>query len=117
MNSDYEVFYFDNFIGRYAAAIGKPVIYFRSYGWNNSSNVDTINASMETYKLILPIDLWTALANSEYVFVEIGDQVIEEVINFLDYHFPESQASTTTPENYIHYSLYNSDGQLIHSNE
>lgn len=115
MNTNYDVFYFENFIGRYATSVGKPVVYFRAYGWNNSSNVEAINASMELYKEILPLDLWTLLSQSEFVFMEVED--IEDTINFLDNNFPESQALTSTPENYIHYSLYNDLGQLIHSNE
>lgn len=115
MNTNYDVFYFEDFIGRYAASIGKPVVYFRSYGWNNSSNVDAINASMELYKEVLPLDLWTSLKQSEYVFMEVED--IEDTMNFLDHNFPESQAATTTAENYIHFSLYNAEGQIIHSNE
>ena len=115
MNNDYEVFYFDNFIGKYAAAVGKAVVYFRAYGWNHSSDVDAINASMDLYKEILPIDIWTALSNSEFVFMEVDD--IQETIDFLESNLPDSQATTTTPENYIHYSLYNDQGQIILSNE
>lgn len=115
MNNDYEVFYFDNFIGKYAAATGKPVVYFRATGWNNSTNVDAINASYELYEDILPLDLWTALKTSEIVFMEVED--IEDTMNFLDHNLPESQATTSTPENYIFYALYNANGQIIVSNE
>lgn len=115
MNSNYDIFYFDNFIERYAALKGRAVVYFRSYGWNHSTNVDAINASREFYKGILPLDIWTALDNSEFAFMEVDD--LEEVFEWLDGNFPASQATTTTPENYIHYSLYNAQGQLILSNE
>jgi len=115
MNQDYEVFYFDNFVGNYAADVGKPVVYLRSTGWNNSTDIDAINASYELYKEILPLDIWTALKQSEFVFMEVED--IDETIQFLDNDFPESQESTTTPENYIFYALYNAEGQLIESNE
>lgn len=114
MNTDYEVFYFDNFIERYAATKGTALIYFRSYGWNNSSNVDAINASMDFYRDRLPLDLFTSLQNSEFVFVEVDD--IEQAAEFLDTNFPESQESCATPEKYIHYTLYNSLGQSILSN-
>ncbi len=115
MNTDYEVLYFDNFIGKYAAAIGKPVVYLRATGWNNSTNVDAINASYDLYKDILPLDLWTTLKNSELVFMEVED--ITDTLNFLNNDFPESQATTATPENYIFYALYNAEGQIIASNE
>lgn len=114
MNTQYDVFYFDNFIERYAAAVGKAVIYFRSYGWNNSSDVDAINASMDFYRDRLPLDLFTALHNSEFVFIEVDD--IAEAEEFLTSNFPESQASVSTPEKYIHFTLYNSLGQSILSN-
>lgn len=114
MNTDYEVFYFDNFIERYAAEKNKAVIYFRAYGWNNSSNIDAINESMDLYRNILPLDLFTALHNSEYVFVEVDD--INEAMEFLETNFPVSQETTATPEKYIHFTLYNSQGQSILSN-
>lgn len=114
MNTNYEGFYFDNFIERYAVAKGKAVIYLRSWGWNNSSNVDAINASMDVYREILPIDLFTLLSNSEFVFVEVDD--IDEAYDFVSDNFPVSQESCTTPENYIHFTLYNELGQTIASN-
>lgn len=115
MNSDYDVFYFDNFIERYAAAKERAVIYLRSYGWNNSTNVDAINESREFYKGILPLEVWTALDSSEFVFLEVDD--IEEAMEWLDANFPSTQEGLPTPENYIHYSLFNSQGQIIFDNK
>ena len=112
--NNYEVFYFDNFLERYAATKNKAIVYFRAYGWNNSSNIEEINNSMEFYKEILPTDLFIALKNSEFVFMEIEN--IEETVDFLETNFPESQETTITPEKYIHYTLYNSLGQTILSN-
>ena len=115
MNSSYDAFYLDNFIENYAALKGKAVVYLRSTGWNASSDVDAINASQELYKDILPLDLWTLLKNSEHIFAEVDDFI--DMRNFLDSNLPDSQAGTTTPENYIFYALYNSDGQLVSTNE
>lgn len=115
MNTNYDVFYFDNFIENYAALKGRAILYLRSYGWNNSTNVDAINASYSTYEDILPLDIWTALKQSEYVFLEVDD--IQETLNFVEASFPASQATTTTPENYIYWSLVNSSGQIIANNE
>jgi hypothetical protein len=115
MNTSYDTFYLDNFIERYAALKGKAILYLRSTGWNNSSDVDAINASMQLYKDILPLDIWTCLNQSEHVFVEVDD--ITDTLNFLESNLPESQASTSTPENYIFYSLANSSGQIIATNE
>lgn len=112
----YDTFYFDNFIERYADERGKTILYLRSTGWNASSDVDAINASYEVYKDILPNDLWTALKNSEHVFCEVDDD-IADVQTWLGDNLPESQASCTTPENYIFYSLVNGQGQTIASNE
>lgn len=114
--NNYTVFYFDNFIERYAAQLGKPVIYLRSTGWNASSDVDAINASYEVYKNILPIDVWTALKNSEHVFME-SDDLIDDIVIWLNDNFPSSQESCVVPENYIYYALANSQGQIIENNE
>lgn len=115
MNSSYDAFYLDNFIENYAVLKGKAVLYLRSTGWNASSDVDAINASQELYRDILPTDLWTLLKNSEHVFAEVDD--FDDMLNFLESNLPSSQASTTTPENYIFYSLANSDGQIVATNE
>lgn len=115
MNTSYELFYFDNFIESYARLANKPVVYYRSTGWNNSSNVDAINASYETYRTILPLDLWTALKQSEHVFMVVDS--IEDTMTFVENNLPESQAGTSVPENYIFYSLCNAEGQTIASNE
>ena len=115
MNSSYDAFYLDNFIENYAVLKGKAVVYLRSTGWNASSDVDAINASQELYKDILPPDLWTLLKNSEHVFAEVDD--FDDMLNFLESNLPSSQASTTTPENYIFYSIANSDGQIVATNE
>ena len=115
MNSSYDAFYFDNFIENYAVLKGKAILYLRSTGWNASSDVDAINASQEIYKDILPDDLWNLLKNSEHVFAEVDD--FDDMLNFLESNLPDSQESVTTPENYIFYSLANSIGQIVMTNE
>jgi len=114
--NNYNTFYLDNFIEKYAAQLGKPVLYLRSTGWNSSSDVDAINASYEVYKDILPNDLWTALKNSEHVFCEVDDDVAD-TMEWLGDNLPSSQASTAIPEDYIFYSLVNAEGQQVASNE
>tara|TARA_B100001250_G_scaffold46655_1_gene36556 strand:- start:3985 stop:4332 length:348 start_codon:yes stop_codon:yes gene_type:complete len=114
--NNYNTFYLDNFIEKYAAQLGKPVLYLKSTGWNASSDVDAINASYAVYQDILPNDLWTALKNSEHVFCEIDDDVAD-TMEWLSDNLPSSQASTATPENYIFYSLVNAEGQQLASNE
>jgi len=114
LHTTYDIFFLDNFIERYAKAIGKSVIYLRSYGWNNSSNVDLINQSMEFYTAILPLDIFTSLHGSEFSFVEVDD--VNEAAEFLETNFPKSQEACSVVEYYIHYSLYNDQGQLVLSN-
>jgi len=91
MNTPYDVYFFDNFIERYALAKGKPVVLLRSYGWNHSTDVDAINASYAVYESILPTDMWTALKNSEYVFLEVedlDDTLLYIIFSILDFvHF------------------------------
>lgn len=115
MNKNYETFYFENFIENYAATKGKAVLYLRSTGWNSSTDVDAINASYDLYKSILPLDIWTALKESEHVFLEVDD--LEDTLNFVQAVLPDSQATTSNPVNYIFWSLVNSDGQTINNNE
>ena len=115
MNTSYDVYYFDNFIENYARMKGKPVVMLRSYGWNNSNDVDAINASYAVYESILPADMWAALKQSEYVFMEVDD--MQMTIEFLEANLPSSQADTKTPENYIFYSVCNAEGQIIATNE
>lgn len=113
MVQDYNTLYFANFIEKSAELIGKPVIYLRSYGWNNSTNVEKINQSMEVYKAMLPLDIFTALHNSEFVFLIIED--IQEAIQYCEDTFPKSQAECEK-EFYIHCSIINEIGQTIYSN-
>lgn len=113
MYTNYEILFFEHFIGETAKQLGKPVIYLRSYGWNQSKDVDKINASMELYKDILPIDIFTSLQQSEFVFLFPED--LEQALIFCEDSFPDDQADCEL-EQYIHYSLYNDQGQLIASN-
>jgi len=94
--------------------LGKPVIYIRTYGWNNSSNVDKINESMEIYKNILPVDIFNTMKNTEFLFIEVDN--IVEAEEFLSHNFPESQSNVGFPELYVHFSLCNELGQIILSN-
>lgn len=105
----------DNFIEKYAIAKNKAVIYFRSYGWNNSDNVDAINDSMSFYEEILPKDIFSILSKTEFAFAEVEDVV--QAVEFLRDNFPKTQDECQIPEYYIHYSLYNDQGQIILSNE
>jgi len=113
MNTEYQVYFFQNFIERYAQTIGKPVVYIRTYGWNNGKDIDKINQSIDTYSQFLPLDMLTVMKNSEFVFLEVDD--IDETIQFLQDNFPENQEDCEL-EYYVHFSLYNSLGQLILSN-
>lgn len=114
MNSDYQIYHLDNFIENYARMLGKPVIYIRTYGWNNSNDVEKINQSMDFYKNILPTDIFNSMKQTEFLFVEVDD--IVEADQFLDSNFPESQSDVAYPELYVHYSLCNEQGQIIASN-
>jgi hypothetical protein len=38
-------------------------------------------------------------------------------MEWLDANFPSTQEGLPTPENYIHYSLFNSQGQIIFDNK
>ena len=113
INSTYECLYFQDMIEDYARSNETCVVYLRSYGWNNSDNVEKINESMDVYKNILPLDVFTALFQSEFVFVTIEN--IQEAMAFFDDVLPESQESCEK-EYYIHYTIYNSLGQVVANN-
>lgn len=115
LHANYEIDYLTDFIGDAAQRRESAVIFLRSTGWNRSTDVDAINASMEFYKTILPLDIWTALHQSEFSFIVCDD--IEEAMEFCEDAFPSSQTSVTTPENYIFYAVYSPNGQILVSNE
>lgn len=112
--TNYECFDLSSFVSEYAKKAEKPIAFIRVWGWNHSDDVEKINKSMEVYKEILPLDMYTMMHDSEFVFVELED--IEQSAEFFESSFPESQMSCEN-EMYIHYSLYNSLGQIILSNE
>jgi len=113
-NTEYQIYDLQTFIGRYAALAGKPLIFFRVYGWNNSTDVDAINSSIELYESMLPLDFTTLFKDSEYLVVEM--ESILEAEKFLLDNFPLRQEGTPT-EQYIFYTLYNDQGQVIMDNE
>jgi len=115
LNTNYVAKYFEDFIGESAKAKNRGVIFLRSWGWNNTKDIEQINASMELYKMRLPLDIYTALHQSEFVFVEIDNVV--EAMEFCEDMFPQSQASTAEQAFYIFYAIYNDQGQIIASNE
>lgn len=113
-NTEYQIYDLQTFIGRYAALAGKPLIYFRVYGWNNSTDVSAINSSIELYESILPVDFTILFKDSEYLIVEM-DSLVEAETFLLD-NFPKTQADVPK-EQYIFYALYNEQGQVILDNE
>lgn len=115
LNTNYTTAYMHDFIGSVAATKQKPVIFIRSWGWNNTTDVAAINASYDLYKTLLPLDIWTSMKESEFTFIEAENLV--EALDWTEDVFPESQASTTNQANYIFYAVYNTVGQLIASNE
>jgi len=113
-NTEYQIYDLQTFIGRYAALVGKPLIFFHVYGWNNSTDIDAINASMNLYSEILPLDFTTLFRDSEYLIVEM--ESIDEAEAFLSDNFPSRQIDVPKEE-YIFYALYNDKGQVILDNE
>ena len=99
--SNYNCVYFEDMVAKYVTMLGKPVIYIRSYGWNNTTDVEKIQTSMEIYKNLLPLDLYVTISQCEFSFVEIEN--IEEAIEF-------------EPESYIQYTVFNVQGQVVANN-
>ena len=111
--SNYNCVYFEDMLSKYVSVIAKPLIYIRSYGWNNTNDVEKINASMEIYKNLLPLDLYVTMTQSEFSFIEIDN--IEEAIEFCEDSFPES-STACDPESYVQYMVYNDKGQVVANN-
>ena len=108
--SNYNCVYFEDMVAKYVTMLGKPVIYIRSYGWNNTTDVEKIQTSMEIYKNLLPLDLYVTISQCEFSFVEIEN--IEEAIEFCEPLDPEK----CEPESYIQYTVFNVQGQVVANN-
>ena len=116
ISTNYQVYDLETAVGKYAAKIQKPVLFLRTTGWNNSSDVDKINASKAIYADTIPTDMYTQLVNGEW-HVTVLDE-LSDIQQFVTDTFPESQAQVASnPEMYIFYALYNDQGQVIDSNE
>ena len=116
ISTNYQVYDLETAVGKYAAKIQQPVLFLRTTGWNNSSDVDKINASKAIYADTIPTDMYNQLINGEW-HVTVLDEM-SDIVKFLDDTFPESQAQVVDdPEMYIYYALFNDQGQVIDSNE
>ncbi len=111
--SEYNCVYFEDMVAKYVSFLGKPVIYIRTYGWNNSENLEKINESKEIYKNMLPLDVFTTMEQCEFSVIEIDD--VEEAIEFCEDSFPES-AQNCEVEFYVQYEVFNAQGQVVASN-
>lgn len=111
--SDYICVYFDDLILKYAVMVNKPIIFIRSYGWNNCENQEKIVESKKVYKQSLPLDVYTTMEQSEFSFIEI--ESVEEALEFCEDNFPES-TDKCEPEFYVHYKVFNGQGHIIASN-
>ena len=100
------------------------MVFLRAYGWNNSTDTVKINASMDLYKEIIPLDVWTSMHTGEFNVIELDNlsddsttgYTIDDVMDFLEEAFPPNQASVEK-EVYVFYAVYNASGQVILSNE
>ena len=115
LHANYTIDYLQDFIEESAKRQEKTIIFLRSTGWNSSTDVDAINASYDLYRSRLPLDIFTALQQSEYAFI-ICDNVTE-AMEWCEDLFPINQASCTRPEDYIFYGVYSPQGQLLADNE
>ena len=116
ISTDYQVYDLETIVGKYAAKIQQPVLFIQTTGWNNSSDVDKINASKAIYADTVPTDMYNQVVNGEW-HVTVLDE-LSDVEQFLDDTFPTSQAQVASnPEMYIYYALFNDQGQVIDSNE
>jgi hypothetical protein len=111
--SEYNCVYFEDMMAKYISLLGKPIIFLRSYGWNNCADSEKIEKSKELYKTFLPLDVYTTLTQCEFSVIEIGD--VGEAIEFCEDSFPES-FEKCNDEEYIHYKVFNAQGQVVANN-
>ena len=109
----YESFQFDEIISNYAKNIEKPFVFIRASGPHSITDVELANKTFALYKDILPLEIYTVLFNSEIFFLSFDN--IENALEFCEDYFPESQTKCSSEE-YVHYSIYNPEGQLVFSN-
>lgn len=112
--SEYTCVYFEDMVAKYVSLIGKPIVFLRSYGWNNCDDCEKVEQSKELYKNFLPLDIYTTLTQCEFCVLEIND--VEEAIEFCEDSFPESFDKCAHDEEYIHYKVFNAQGQVVASN-
>jgi hypothetical protein len=111
--SEYNCVYFEDMVAKYVTMLGKPVIFIRTYGWNNYTDQEKIQQSKDLYKSTLPLDMYTTMEQCEFSVVEIDD--IEEAIEFCEDNFPES-SDKCEPEFYVQYQVFNVLGQVVANN-
>jgi hypothetical protein len=111
--SEYNCIYFEDMVSEYVITLQKPVIFFRIYGWYNSKDTEKINESKEIYRQSLPLDIYTAMSEGEFVFVKIDN--VDEAMEFCEDNFPES-IDKCEKEFYIQYKVFNTKGQIVGNN-
>ena len=111
--SEYNCIYFEDMVSEYVLSLQKPVIFLRIYGWYNSENEEKINESKEIYRQQLPLDVYTAMLEGEFLFIKIDN--IDEAMEFCEDNFPES-IDKCEKEFYIQYKVFNTQGQVVGNN-
>ena len=110
---NYQAFQFSEMISDYAKRIEKPFVFIRASGPHSTNDVEVANKTFDLYRSILPLEIYTILFYNEIFFLSFDD--IEQALEFCEDYFPSSQTKCS-PEEYVHYSIYNKEGQLIFSN-
>jgi hypothetical protein len=111
---NYDAMEFSEFIESYISLAKTPLVFIRVTGPQSLNDADKANEVFNLYKQILDLEMYNLIFNNEFIFVKF--ETVEEAIQYCEDHFPESQ-STCPPEQFIYYAVYNSEGQVIVSND
>jgi len=111
---NYDAMDFSEFIQSYISFSKKPFVFIRAVGPHSTNDVDVANQVFNLYKEILDNEMYTMIFNNEFVFVNFDS--VEEALNYCEDRFPETQ-KTCPKEQFVYYAVYNSEGQVIDSND
>lgn len=111
---DYDAMDFSEFIESYISIKKKPLVYIRACGPHSTNDADLANQVFNLYKQILDTEMYTLMFNSEFIFVHFD--TVEQAIEYCEDHFPKSQ-KTCPKEQFVYYAVYNSQGEILESND
>ena len=111
---NYQVYEFQTILEEYIKSKGTPHLFVRVVGPNKCNDVEKLNKVYDTYRYILPPDVFHGIFYNEMFIMEF--EYIEEAERFLADSFPDSPVHGD-PDYYIYGAVYNGNGEILFSND